>query len=350
MQKNSQKPTKAVSANKEIKKNSFYEIPYIASNPELMIANFSKTPDVVLDAKKQFFMAQTPLFDVKTNYKNCGSLYVVSTEIEYKTNLCFKTIDTLPFPSNYYCLTLRINHPNKKNKSLVNDFAYSDNAWLFFKPNAMFDHYHFNGTKGNDFCIYVTIDWLKNYIKQSPLKNRKTIKLFLDSAADFLISLNLSEIFNIEDSKLKNILDISKDHDLDLTKKVDFMFSSFILALQQENITASHFEVSNFHRLKILEAEKIIQSYKYKKFPSIRYIANKVSISETQLKQHFKTVYGCTLLKYFQTLQMGEAKSLLVSKKYKVPEVAQKMGYQNASKFSARFKKEFGITPSSLYE
>ncbi|MEQ1732319.1 MAG: helix-turn-helix transcriptional regulator [Bacteroidia bacterium] len=346
MQNNTPKPKKSVTdfQEKDTVKNSFYDIPYIPNNPQLMIENFSKTPGVTFDAKQQFFMAQTPVFDVKTNYKNCGGMYVISTEIDYKANVCFKAMKTLP--SNYYCLSLRINNATKKNKSLANDFSYSDKAWLLFKPNALFNHYHFNGTKGTDFSIYFTLDWLKKHLKQSPLKNRKTIQLFLDSTADFLVSTNLSEILKMEDSKLKNIVDISTDNDVILTEKVDFIFSAFILALQQENITANHFEVSNFHRIKILEAEKIIQSYKYKKFPSINYIANKLGISETKLKQHFKTVYGCTLLQYFQTLQMEEAKLLLVANKYKIAEIAHKMGYENVSKFSARFKKEFGVLPS----
>jgi AraC-like DNA-binding protein len=231
---------------------------------------------------------------------------------------------------------------------LANDLTYSDKAWLLFKPNTLFDHYHFNGTKGNDFSIYFTLDWLNNFIKQATVQDKNTIKLFLDSTADFLISHSLSEITKLEDSQLESLLNISFDNDEVLTNKVDFVFSTFIQALQQENITASHFEVSNLNRVKILEAEGILQSSKFKKFPSISFIANKVGISETKLKQHFKTVYGCTLLKYFQTLQMEEAKALLLTKQFKIAEIADKMGYQNSSKFSAAFKKETGLLPSEF--
>jgi AraC-like DNA-binding protein len=348
MQKEALKPKKSVSDFPENSavKNSFFEIPYIGNDPELMITGFSQTPGVQFDLEKQFFMAQTPVFDVKTNYRISGGLYVISTEIEYKANLCFKAMKSLP--SNYYCLSLRINHPSKKNKSLANDLAYSDKAWLLFKPNAMFDHYHFNGTHGNDLSIYFTIGWLTNYLRITSLKNRKTVKLFIDSAADFLISTNLSEILKIEDSNLKNMFNIGADNDADLMEKVDFIFSNFILALQQENITERHFKISNYNRIKILEAEKMIRSYVSKKFPSIQFIADQIGISETKLKQHFKTVYGCTLFQYFQSLQMEEVKSLLVSNRYKIAEIAEKMGYQNASKFSAAFKKETGFSPTGF--
>jgi hypothetical protein len=98
MHKDTQKPNETVSksSKNETVKNSFYEIPYVGNNPELMIAGFSQTPGVSFDSDKQLFMAQTPVFDVKTNYKNCGSLFVFSTEIEYKTNLFFKAMKSLP--------------------------------------------------------------------------------------------------------------------------------------------------------------------------------------------------------------------------------------------------------------
>ena len=331
---------------KNTKQKSFYEIPYVGNNPQLMIAGFSSTPGVIFDADKQLFKAQTPVFDVTTNYKNSGSLYVFSTEIEYKANLCFKALKSSP--SDYYCLSLRINQPTKKNKSLANDLTYSDKAWLIFKPNALFDHYHFKDTQGNDFSIYFTMDWLADFLNKSTAENRKTIQLFLDSKSDFLLSTNLTEIFKLEERKLKELFAIDKDSEAVLMEKIDFIFSNFILALQQEKITENHFEISNLNRLKILEAEKIIKGCVYKKFPTIQYLSEAIGISETKLKQHFKTLFGCTMFQYFQSLQMKEATNLLASHQYKIAEIAEKMGYQNSSKFSAAYKKETGMLPTQF--
>jgi AraC-like DNA-binding protein len=45
---------------------------------------------------------------------------------------------------------------------------------------------------------------------------------------------------------------------------------------------------------------------------------------------------------------MERARQLLLERNLNVSEVALRVGYQNPSKFAAAFRREFGISPSSL--
>lgn len=97
-----------------------------------------------------------------------------------------------------------------------------------------------------------------------------------------------------------------------------------------------------------MHSERIIQNHLYEKFPGIQLIAQEVGMLETKLKKCFKTFYGSFLLQYFQSIQIKKAAELISTRKYKIAEIAEKLGYQNASKFAAVFKKHFGVQPSTL--
>ncbi len=57
-------------------------------------------------------------------------------------------------------------------------------------------------------------------------------------------------------------------------------------------------------------------------------------------------MYGVTIFEYRTQARMQEAKNLLVANHLTVTEIAGICGYSNASKFSAAFKKYFGLTPT----
>ena len=66
------------------------------------------------------------------------------------------------------------------------------------------------------------------------------------------------------------------------------------------------------------------------------------------LRNVFKGVYGVPIYQYVKSYKMKAAASLLISDgALNIAEIAQKMGYDNASKFSAAFRDIMGVTPQS---
>ncbi|MCR5025604.1 MAG: AraC family transcriptional regulator [Lachnospiraceae bacterium] len=79
---------------------------------------------------------------------------------------------------------------------------------------------------------------------------------------------------------------------------------------------------------------------------SIEELAQKVNLNRTTLQRIFKEMYGVTIFEYRTQVRMQESKNLLLNKNIAITEIAAICGYTNASKYSAAFKKHFGVTPT----
>lgn len=81
---------------------------------------------------------------------------------------------------------------------------------------------------------------------------------------------------------------------------------------------------------------------------TIAQIAEQCFLSETKLKQGFKSCFNCTIYEYIVEKRMELAYRLLHNEKYKVKDVAWMVGYSNASHFIDAFKKRYGIKPGEI--
>lgn len=74
-------------------------------------------------------------------------------------------------------------------------------------------------------------------------------------------------------------------------------------------------------------------------------IAHDFGISVTSLNNYFQGVYGAPAPTYVRERRMHEAVYLLERTDESVAAIAARVGYSNPSKFSAAFKRRFGVTP-----
>ena len=77
---------------------------------------------------------------------------------------------------------------------------------------------------------------------------------------------------------------------------------------------------------------------------TIQFLAERVGISPTKLKIIFRRVYGAPLFTYIHAEKMHWAARQLVIYNYRVLDIAEACGYDNASKFSA-FRDVMGCSP-----
>lgn len=81
---------------------------------------------------------------------------------------------------------------------------------------------------------------------------------------------------------------------------------------------------------------------------TLQELSKKFDIPLTSMKVCFKCVYGCSIYSYMKSYRMQAATILLRDTFDSITEIAGKMGYDNPSKFSEVFKKEFGEIPSEF--
>ncbi len=78
---------------------------------------------------------------------------------------------------------------------------------------------------------------------------------------------------------------------------------------------------------------------------TLKSFSNKFGVSSSSLKNYFQGVYGKNISTYIREYRMSEAALALYKSDTSVADIAAKVGYQNASKFSAAFRKFYGKSP-----
>jgi AraC-like DNA-binding protein len=84
--------------------------------------------------------------------------------------------------------------------------------------------------------------------------------------------------------------------------------------------------------------------------PSIEEMKNIAEMSESKLRRCFKATYNKTIYEYIRSKKMEQAIRFLSHDEMSIHNIATTLGYESASKFSAAFKKIYGITPSAFRE
>lgn len=79
---------------------------------------------------------------------------------------------------------------------------------------------------------------------------------------------------------------------------------------------------------------------------TIEELAHRYLINPTTLKTVFKEVYGSSLAAHMKEHRMERAAALLRETDLSVAEIAGQVGYESQSKFTAQFKRAYGLPPT----
>ncbi|WP_437672532.1 helix-turn-helix transcriptional regulator [Sorangium sp. So ce131] len=82
--------------------------------------------------------------------------------------------------------------------------------------------------------------------------------------------------------------------------------------------------------------------------PTLPELARRAGLNEVKLKAGFRALFGTSVFAYLRNHRLDEAHRLLRQRACNVTEVAQRVGYENPSKFAAAFRKRFGVSPSTV--
>jgi AraC-like DNA-binding protein len=82
--------------------------------------------------------------------------------------------------------------------------------------------------------------------------------------------------------------------------------------------------------------------------PTIAVLASSVLLSESQLKQSFREVFGASIYQYFQQTRLEKARELLAENKRTVKEVGYELGFTNIGHFSRLFERVYHVKPKKF--
>lgn len=94
-----------------------------------------------------------------------------------------------------------------------------------------------------------------------------------------------------------------------------------------------------------IKQAKRFMNLNYQKNISINDIARSIGVSPNYLADLFRTLDKVSPKQYLTSLRMEKAKELLLTRRYKIKDVAKMVGYDNQLHFSSEFKKYSSFTP-----
>ena len=157
------------------------------------------------------------------------------------------------------------------------------------------------------------------------------IETAIESLA-FNTKTDLSELFSVPVTEQIE----SQRYITDTFKRMESILTELIEYILQQHSNQNSFYASR--------AKQFINE-NYSRDISIQDIADQLHISRNHLCRVFKETNSSTLLNYITELRMEKAKELLLSGVLSVNEVAEKVGFNNATYFIKKFKQNFGVTP-----
>lgn len=79
--------------------------------------------------------------------------------------------------------------------------------------------------------------------------------------------------------------------------------------------------------------------------PTIASLARSILMSESQLKQSFREIFGVSIYQYFQNVRLEKARELLAESNRTVKEVGYELGFTNIGHFSRLFERAYHVKP-----
>ena len=79
---------------------------------------------------------------------------------------------------------------------------------------------------------------------------------------------------------------------------------------------------------------------------TIEELSKQFLMNKTTLKQTFKAVYGTSIAAHMKIHRLEKAASLLRQSEDSIAQIAQAVGYESQSRFTAAFKESFGLLPT----
>ncbi|WP_306352722.1 helix-turn-helix transcriptional regulator [Flavobacterium sp. '19STA2R22 D10 B1'] len=198
------------------------------------------------------------------------------------------------------------------------------------------------------FEVYIKIDFFKKYI----CENESYLKPFTSAVKNKTNAVLAKENLTITPEMYTTIENIVNCNRKGAYKKMFFEAQIIqLLLLQLEQVCCNNCaikcslkksDINKMHQVKEIMLSNLNSPH------TLLELAHQVGTNEFTLKKGFKTIFGNTVFGYLNDAKMAKAQKMLIEQGLSVTQVAEQVGYKNATHFTTAFKKKYGILPSTL--
>lgn len=217
----------------------------------------------------------------------------------------------------------------------------------FGKTNQEWYHLSAANTAIKNFDVNISRKWLRHYFLYEEPKNlllnyfrlKTPLVIFDEMGSDLKLLFN--EIFN-SDAR-------SQLGDFALENRINLIIEKFLYQLLKSvrsEFPSINMPAAEFRAIQSI-AKTLVSDFSQKP-PSISTLSLQAAMSISKLQLLFKRIYGCPINQYYQKERMLKAKSMLLSKKYSVIEVAASLGFASSTALRKAYVKIYRDFPSTL--
>lgn len=331
-------------------KNGSYYLANLFHSPQTIIESFDKMAFCKHDRVKKLQTSDNIFLKSRMHYCNPEEeLWVFVSNLHFKKNVLMENLYDDDLPLEYHFINIHIKATKVVGKSLVNGLVLKDKTWSMFKAGQAISEYHFKNSEEKNITIFFTSKWLEKQKTQQPVFKKSKLVDFFNSPNSYLILDETDHLYERMCDEMMRLSDESVDKNIRAIKTMTYeVILHFVEKLNTEIVSEKHFKLSDADRKNVQRAEQFLKDNLLGNFPGIEKTALKVGVSPTKLKNDFKSMHNTTIYQYFSSHQMQAAYKLLLQKTCTVKDVANLLGYENASKFSAKFYKELNMMPSKV--
>lgn len=157
-------------------------------------------------------------------------------------------------------------------------------------------------------------------------------------------------IVNITNDLLSILSDLELENEKGIARKILLEAKVLeILAIQINNYNT--IKITSFKSDKSLKTIYNVKQYlkdNLEQNYSINQLSNEFGLNENVLKTKFKQIFNTTIHQFYTEEKMNKAKELLRITQMPIYEIAEEVGYKNATHFSAAFKRYFNEAPNKF--
>ena len=193
--------------------------------------------------------------------------------------------------------------------------------------------------------ISFTASWLLQQFADAVSSFKEMLEHYVNKKTKTM----LMEPCGAEEYKVLHELDVSvladKEDVLFIRSRIYKLIFDFFGKLFKRDEAAPGQSVVHYEQ--IMKAEMMLMA-DVKNPPKIEALAKKVNMSVSSLLRQFKLIYGRSVHEYYVERKMELAKRILLENRITVKEMAEMLGYRQASHFIETFAKLHGYSPGTL--
>jgi len=329
-----------------------YELPYLSNSPQLMAQSVARLPVTEHNQVRQAISSDNPFCTGTMHYREAAEgLWLLATEISPKKDLVSRALYDATKEAGYYFLSFAVfqysfflMEPPGKAVTLISTTC------TFYKPYTDVATFFYTGSEGRFYNIAFTRNWVEQHLAFPNEAEKEKALQFLNNETGFINWIDIvPDAENLSAAIWQRLYTEEKagSDNQWFADTLNDIIGHFFHAAFADNRLENYSPLYNKDYAKVALVEKRMLDNLMKPFAGVEVMAKVAGMSTTKLKKVFKSVFGLSMLQYHKEKNLLFSRQLVQHSPMQIKTIAAMAAFKTVNKFSAAYKKRFGLLPSA---